>query len=72
LALLELDRAVDTYQLLSVVEHEGPGIAGSELMSIASYLALPALERLIRTVVVLDEKNHFGWYDDENKKRKRE
>ena len=45
----------------------------SELMSIASYLAIPTLERLIGTVVVLDEKNQFRWYDDDNyKKRKRE
>jgi len=29
----------------------------SELMSIASYLAIPTFERLIQTVVVLDEKN---------------
>ena len=37
----------------------------SELMSIASYLMIPTLERLIRTVLVLDEANQFQWHQKE-------
>ena len=72
----ELRMTVFDRAFVSLAQEKGGSdrpLLWSELMSIASYLALPTLERLIRTVVVLDEKNQFRWYDDDNhKKRKRE
>jgi len=71
----ELRMSVFDRIFVSVAQEKGGSerpLLWSELMSIGSYLAIPTLERLIRTVVVLDEKNYFGWYDDESKKRKRE
>jgi len=51
---------------LKKVQEKGMGIGPllwSELMGIAAFLQIPALERLIRTAVVVDEAKHFCWDD---------